>query len=377
MKKFLLSFFLLVMVVCVSAQDSIINLIFTSDVHYGLLKEQFRGEQKVSSAKVNSAMVVSMNHLPEITLPTDNGVCAGRQIGSIEAVIITGDICNREENNVQSAAASWKQFQEGFINQLQLKNSSGQPADLLLTPGNHDISNAIGFHRPMIPLTDNTALVEMYNKMLQPAVIKTSKSFNYQTDKIYYSRTIGGIHFAFADAWPDSTARVWLTADLKTIPAGTPVLLLTHSIPDVEARFFTNPNGDHSINEKDKFENLVNETFKDGNSVDDKAILEQRALSGFIHLHPEIKAYFHGHNNYTEFYTWTGPDKDIQLPCFRADSPMKGRVSSKDETQLSFQLISIDRTHLTMTVRECLWNTNPLDAKSVIKWGQIKTISLQ
>jgi hypothetical protein len=88
-----------------------------------------------------------------------------------------------------------------------------------------------------------------------------------------------------------------------------------------------------------------------------------------------IKAYFHGHNNYTEYYEYKGPEKNVSLPCFRVDSPMKGRFSAKDETLLSFEVITIDTRKRTLTVRECRWNTVPGDP-SVIKWGQKKTINL-
>jgi hypothetical protein len=163
--------------------------------------------------------------------------------------------------------------------------------------------------------------------------------------------------------------------DLKGLAPGTPVLLFTHSMPELEARFFTNPNGEHTINSKDKFENLLPEVFRDGQSVKDTAVYEERALAQFLKRHPEIRAYFHGHNNWNEFYDWQAPDKDLSLPCFRADSPMKGRVSAKDETKLSFQLISIDTRIKTMTVRECRWNTVP-DNPSILEWGDHRTIAI-
>ncbi len=38
---------------------------------------------------------------------------------------------------------------------------------------------------------------------------------------------------------------------------------------------------------------------------------------------------------------------------------MKGRFSRKDETKLSFQVVTLDPVSRTMTVRECLWNCGP------------------
>jgi hypothetical protein len=163
--------------------------------------------------------------------------------------------------------------------------------------------------------------------------------------------------------------------DLKLVSEKMPTFIFTHSDPNVEARFFKNPKGNHSINAKDKFENLVEETFKDGESVKDNTKIEQRGLVAFLRVHPNIKAYFHGHTNYAEFYDWHGPDSTISLPCFRVDSPMKGRLSAKDETKVSFNVITIDTDNKKMTVRECLWNTHPSDLLDKVAWGIERTIS--
>jgi len=359
------------------AQASVVQFIFTSDVHFGLQKEVFRGEKNVPAYIVNDKMVQQMNILPEAILPKDGGVNDGKKVGPIDALVITGDIANREESGIQNATDSWRQFASVFIDKIQLRDKTGAKTTLLLTPGNHDISNAIGFHRPMVPVTDPSSMVGMYNLMIQPAVPKTNTSFHYPADKIHCSRNIGGIHFVFVDAWPDSAERVWMEKDLAQVKLSTPVFLFTHSLPDVEARFFVNPNGDHSVNDKDKFENLVMEVFKDGVSVEDKAILEEKAFVSFIQKHPNIKAYFHGHNNFTEYYQWKGPDQTLSLPCFRADSPMKGRVSSKDETKLAFDLVSVNTSTKTITVRECLWNAHPADPAQTISWGMSTTFSLE
>jgi hypothetical protein len=212
----------------------------------------------------------------------------------------------------------------------------------------------------------------IYNRMLHPARPRTAATYNYATDKIHFFRDVAGIRLVFLDCWPDSTDQAWMAGALR---AGTPTLLFTHANPDVEPRFFTNPNGNHGIDSADKFENLLPEVYRDGTTVNGTTAIEQRGFVDFLQRHPEIKAYFHGHNNYTEFYTWQGPDKNISLPCFRVDSPMKGKFSSKDETRLAFELITIDLRSRKMTVRECLWNTVPGDA-SVLRWGAVRTIRL-
>jgi hypothetical protein len=54
---------------------------------------------------------------------------------------------------------------------------------------------------------------------------------------------------------------------------------------------------------------------------------------------------------------------------------MKGRVSAKDETKISFNVISIDTEKKLMTVRECLWNQHYTDTSPKPAWGIVKTIS--
>jgi hypothetical protein len=93
-----------------------------------------------------------------------------------------------------------------------------------------------------------------------------------------------------------------------------------------------------------KFENLTAEHYKEGNIAakdDGSTDIEQRGWVKFIKAHTNIKAYFHGNSNYNEFYVYNGPEHDAALNTFRVDSPIKGEYSSKDETKLSFQLISI------------------------------------
>jgi len=352
-----------------------LQFVFTSDVHYGITRLQFRGADKVPSTVVNRAMIRAMNELPGFELPADGGAGAGQRVGHLDGILITGDIANREEKGIQSAAASWRQFEADYDRLVTTTNDHHRPTPLLLGPGNHDVSNAIGFWRSSEPLRDASSMAGIYDRMMRPAHWVSASAYDYSADKIHFIRSVGGVDLLFVNCWPDSTEQAWMTAKLRDVRPGEPVLLFTHSNPDVEARFFTNPNGDHGIDSVDKFENLLPEVFRDGPSVKDAAVIEQRGFAHFLELHPEIKAYFHGHNNYTQFYVWQGPDRNISLPCFRVDSPMKGSLSSKDETQLSFEVITIDMHSRTMTVRECRWNTAP-DDPTVLQWGQSKTMGL-
>jgi hypothetical protein len=367
-----------------SAQlNKIVQFVYTSDLHYGISRT-FRGKPNVDASLVNKTMISQINTLPTVTFPDDEGVKDEKQVGNIDYFIITGDITNRQQTGIQSATASWAQFSADYLNGgVTLRNSKDEKVPFLLTCGNHDVSNAIGYPKPMEPLTDATSMVNIYNIMLSPATPKTNETYNFKTDKINYTKDIAGVHFMFVTMWPDSANRVWMEKDLANVSLTTPVIIFTHDEPECEAKHFINPNGNHDINSTDNFENLLGETLKDGAITKSGTAIEQRGFVAFLKAHKNIKAYFHGNNNFNEFRSYTGPDKDINLPVFRVDSPMKGDISglgakdSKggDETKLSFQVISLNVEKQKLTVRECLWNT--AGAASPIAWGASSTISLK
>jgi len=357
----------------------IIQFIFTSDAHYGIKRKTFRNETAVDGHIVNAAMIKEMNKLPAIRLPLDRGVNAGKLTGPVDYVIEGGDIANRMEIPDQSDAASWKQFCSDYMNGITLTNHYGKRTKLFIIPGNHDITNAIGFYRPMNPKIDRTSMVAIYNLMMKSSVNLTTNGYSYPKDKINYSKNIDGIHFMFITLWPDSSERIWMTKDLQSVSPKTPVILFTHDQPECEAKHFTNPDKAAGINANDRFEDLVDEVYKDSKkAVADggETDIEQRGWVAFLKKHPNIKAYFHGNDNFNQFYNYKGPDSKISLPVFRVDSPMKGKYSSKDETKLSFQVITIDTKTLAMTVRECLWNTDPAHPQKNIQWGASKTVML-
>jgi len=360
-------------------KDDLLQIVFTSDAHYGITRKEFRGDTNVAAHLVNHAMIQKINDLPNILFPYDKGVDAGKKIKAIDYVIEGGDIANRMEVHDQSDAASWRQFCSDYINGLTLTNHYGKRTKIFIVPGNHDITNAIGFYRPMKPKVDPTSMVAIYNLMMKPAKPLTTNNYIYSKDKINYSKNIGGIHFMFITLWPDSSERIWMTKDLQSVSPKTPVILFTHDQPECEAKHFTNPDKARGINANDRFEDLVDEVYKDGKkAVADggETDIEQQGWVSFLKKHPNIKAYFHGNSNFNEYYNYKGPDSNVSLPVFRVDSPMKGRYSSKDETKLSFQVITIDTKTLTMTVRECLWNKDPAHTGKNIQWGTSKTVML-
>ena len=330
-----------------SQSSNEIQFIFTSDSHYGLTRS-FRGKKDVESHVVNAAMVAAINRLPEISFPADGGLRSNQTIGPINFLADGGDIANREEKaaGIQAAAASWAQFRKDYIESLKFP--------VYVVPGNHDAANAVGYSKPMLPLTDKSSMMEIFNLMMKPAVPKTLATYDYAKDKMEASRDIGGIHLIFLTIWPDAGTRAWMENDLKHVSASTPVFLFTHVPPDSDQKMFTGAG--------EPYENLLPEKFTD-------ELHEQQALESFVRLHPNVTAYFHGHNNWNQFYDWTGPGHSVVLHTFRADSPMKGHFSAADETKLSFQIATIDMKSRTMTVREVLWNPD-------ISWGGSTTVAL-
>jgi hypothetical protein len=348
-----------------------VQFVFTSDAHYGLTRPSFRGRRNVDARVVNAALVSAINSLPRVRFPNDGGVRAGELVGPLDFVAEGGDIANREEvvdgQPVQPAAVSWRQFVADYVDGVHTTDAAGRRTAVFMVPGNHDVSNAVGFYRPMRPPVDETAVVEIFNRMMLAPVPRDARTYDVRKERIFFTREAGGVHFIFLTIWPDSVMRARMEADLAHLDVASPVVIITHDQPDVEAKHFRNPRGAHDINARDQFENLLADTFAEG-GVDAPSLIEQRALERFIRAHPQIQAYFHGNSNWNEFYDWTGPDRTIALHTFRVDSPIKGAVSATDETKLSFHVASITSSG-TMTVREYLWNAGA--------WGTTKTVMLR
>lgn len=357
---------LLLLLVWHTTFAQVTHIVFTSDVHFGISRKEFRGKKKVPSETVNKAMIAQMNTLPGLELPSDNGVGEGQAINKISYVAITGDLCNREQPPYPPAAVTWKQFTKAYLGKLTLN------APLLLVPGNHDASNAIGYYKPMKPAMDNSSMVGIYNLEMKPAV-RTAATFNYKKDKIHYTRNIGKVHCIFISIWPDSEERAWMEKDLRNVAAGTPVLIFAHDPPDGDASHFINPFAPHTINKKDQYQNLLSDTLH----TPPANTYEQEQFARFLQAHPNIRAYFHGHENWNQYYTYRGPSENVSLPVFRVDSPMKGKESAGDEQKLSFQLISIDQSTLQLTVRQLFWNAKPKKDGGRMEWGDVKTIPLR
>ena len=59
--------------------------------------------------------------------------------------------------------------------------------------------------------------------------------------------------------WPDAYMRQWFDQEIGTDTI-IPVILFTHDPPIADTKHFTNPNGKHTINSVDKFQNLLADT---------------------------------------------------------------------------------------------------------------------
>lgn len=301
-KKIILTFSLTGLSCCslfaqTTAGGDVVQMIYTSDPHYGITRHHFRGDSNVVSAKVNAAMIREINRLPKQLIPVDSGVRGGQRVAYIDYLIEGGDIANRMESPVQPAAASWLQFRKDYSSDLRLKGADHRPARLLMLPGNHDITNAIGFGKTMQPATDPSTMVGIYNQMLKPEVLRTATTYNYKNDKVHYSFDLKDIHLMFVNLWPDSAERVWMEKDLANVPANHPVIIFTHDQPVCEAKHFTNPVYPYQIVAGSKFENLAAEHYKEaallvgkGQSTD----LEQRGLVAFLNYTRISKPIFMG-----------------------------------------------------------------------------------
>lgn len=341
------------------AQENMLRFIYCSDLHYGI-KREFRGKQTDADA-VNREMLKAFELLKDARLPEDSGVNAGKIYGEAQFIVCTGDIANRMQDGAWTARHSWEQFTKDWDDAI------GTP--VYLVPGNHDISNAIGHPKGLDSLADATCAAGIFNRTMRPKTARTSTTFRYDRDKVRYSFVKDSIRFAFSGMWIDKEAREWLDTLIQK-DGGMPTFLFTHDPAEAEAKHFTNPNGDHSINATDRFENLLTDTACVRN-VKECPRRNWHQLEMFIAAHPQIKAYFHGDCNYNEFYTWKGTEGSVSLPVFRVDSPMKGEISSKDESKLSFIVVCIDTKQHLMTARECLWNKG---GKTSISWGETSTI---
>jgi hypothetical protein len=345
---------------CLTSKAQQINFVFFSDPHYGTHR-MFRGVDTPAD-QVLEVMQKSVKALPAATLPDDGGVGSGQKIEKLDFIVCGGDIGNRMHGDIQSAAASWAQFERTWI------NDSLPPVYLI--PGNHDISNAIGYPTTQSFTTDPTCVVEIYNRMMHPAEPRTTHNFVQRLDKSVYAFAQSGIAFLFGGAWIDSESRRQLELT-GLVNDSTPAILFTHFPAAPEAFRFTNPHPGHDINAEARYQNVI-EDIPDVDLSTDAPVGLYREAARFLGRNPQIAAWLHGHSHCNFFYEWTGPDEDISIKAFQTDSPTLGALSSKDELIVSYLVVSIDPEQSRMTVRQYFWHPDKPD-----KWGISESVALR
>ena len=379
-----------------AAATPVTTFVYTSDAHYGIKRAVFSGLS--SAQQVNGAMIDEMNRLQtaKVALPSDAGINAGQILTAVDFVVETGDAINRPDgattpSQYANAAVIWPQFQADYFTKLNLKTAANTKAPLWMTPGNHDVSAAIGYYKVPTDTTaylDATSYVAIYNLMMSPATALTNAGFigstpdrvtaaaSYASKRVVTSKVVNGVNFVFVGMWPDSISRPLIDSEIAKAPT-LPVILFTHDQPTSEPKHFTNPLDATAtaINTTNKFENLLSNPYANSELLAPALVtfgastdVEQRGFVAWLKTHKNIVAYFHGNDNANEYYTYTGPDNDIRLNIFRVDSPINGHFSATDPTKLSFQAVSIDTDAKKMTVREYRWNTKA--------WGNSITVSL-
>jgi hypothetical protein len=381
-------------------QVETVQFLFTSDSHFGDVTKvaaKFQGAtQAVDALEVNSRARDAMNTLPSLVAPNDYGVNAGKAFGNFDFIANTGDFASKSvlppASNGNSAAQSWAQWETVYVNGLTLKDNTGAPLPHFLTPGNHDISNALGGPEVMNPALDPTAFVKIYNRMMNPATPLTNSGFDYNQHKVFATKVIGGIHFIFLNQWLDTEMQDKLATYMASIPATAPTVVFAHMPPEQTGGNFRDPasNGidfpwaggfSNYFRDPMHISNILYPATKiTAATVPTKEVTD---LANFLKARKNIVAWFHGHDNFNQFRTWNGENgvlitntmTQLSIPVFRADSPMKGKDSANDPKLLSFHVISIDPAKKLFSVRECLWNpTNT--AGGAVAWGFTETFPL-
>lgn len=169
----------------------------------------------------------------------------------------------------------------GFLGVLNLTNGGGQPTPLLFVPGNHNVSFAIVRPDGLFPEVDATAMVELYNRTMRPAVPRTKATYRYVTDQVFSARDFGGVHCVFLSVGCDGAARLWMAAELKRVPASMPALLFAHNPPKVGARHFTAPRR-AAGGSREKIEAVIGDVDADAPAADGPAEIEQRQFAMFL-----------------------------------------------------------------------------------------------
>ena len=413
--------------------SGVVNFLYTSDNHYGIIRPIFQGGFNVSAQAVNEAMIAKMNTIPAQTFPADGGVAAGQTVGQVDFLVTTGDLANRSETNssitaknftylgnsvsypgsasyvTPVSAVTWSQFQNDYLGTnntgnragglLALTNSLGQGIPVFLSPGNHDISDALGMTDKINAANvDATSYVQIYNRMTPysgkaPITNGAFSAASYTNLLVNYSFDIGGVHVMSVNMFPDKNVLNWMSADIANVPSSTPVLVFCHAPLNMaagETKIFGNPATPTSTAAGDIPFTL---SGVDGASSYVDMNAAKQYVADWLMTHPNVRGLLSGHDNFNGSTNWNGQDPNGTLiasrdavwsgvPLFRVDSPMKGDISGTSatdkigvETNLSFQVYSFDLATRRLTEREYLYDSTGNPATSGA-WGQSTTVDL-
>ena len=302
-----------------------VQFVALSDVHFGYIRTYpltISATATQDSKVINTAMIGTVNALSALTIPADGGVGAGAAVGEVDFVAVTGDLANRfqtdtaatatlplNQNAVQNSTASYADFTNIVLNGVTLKNKAGVAAKFLLSPGNHDVSNAIG--NVKIPGSVATGAPASPNRVdagSMKALYKVAKGIDFvgtydltafeytnssgaAVNKPNYSMDVGGIHMISLTIWPDDSNRKWIDADLLSVPLTTPVMLFMHDYPDVDSKHLKSRAAGNPINAT--FEACATAIVDVSESADGIAAatttnVEQRAFVTWLKTHKNI-----------------------------------------------------------------------------------------
>jgi hypothetical protein len=94
-----------------------VHFVFMSDVHFGITRQHFRGQDSIDATIVNKAQVDAINKL-------------GKEIKYLDSTVEGSDIANREEIPLQNAATSWSKFTNCYLKGIKPSPGKTYPQDI-------------------------------------------------------------------------------------------------------------------------------------------------------------------------------------------------------------------------------------------------------
>ena len=215
---------------------------------------------------------------------------------------------DRARAPIQSAAASWAQFQADYIDGLTATTTAGTQGAALhraratttsrtrrLLQADEAARRQDGAGRDLQPDDDAAAAEDDGDLRLRAATACSTRT-----------RSAACISSSSRSGPTRSSAPGWRTTS-QHVDRSTPVVIFTHDQPEAQAKHFTNPNGAPRHQRHRPVREPARRPAGRRPTIDAPTVVEQRELERFLERHRNITAYFHGNSNWNEFYDWTGP----------------------------------------------------------------------